>query len=124
MRDYTRLRAFELADNVALLVYQLTADFPKPEIYGLAAQMRRAAVSVPSNIVEGCSRRSHAEFIRYLEIAFGSVRELRYQFGLAKRLGLFQAQNTLACEDSLAETEKVLHALIHSQLNMKHKSPV
>ena len=58
MRDDTKLRAFELADEVVLLIYRATVGFPKQEIYGLTSQMRRAAISVPSNIVEGCARES------------------------------------------------------------------
>ena len=71
MRDHTKLRAFELADEVALLVYKVTAGFPKEEVYGLTSQMRRAAVSVPSNIVEGCVRDSQADYLRFLNIASG-----------------------------------------------------
>ena len=63
MRDHTKLRAFELADEVALLIYQVTAGFPKEEQYGLTSQMRRTAVSVPSNIVEGCARDSQADYL-------------------------------------------------------------
>ena len=72
MRDHTKLRAFELADELAFLTYSLTRGFPKEEIYGLTSQMRRAAVSVPSNIVGGCARESQVEYLRFLEIAFGS----------------------------------------------------
>ena len=78
MRDHMKLRAFGLSDKVALLIYRATREFPKEEIYGLTSQMRRAAVSVPSNIVEGCARESQAEYLRFLEIAFGSLRELHY----------------------------------------------
>ena len=73
MRDHTKLRAFELADEVALLIYRATMEFPSEETYGLTSQMRRAAVSVPSNIVEGCARESQTEYLRFLEIAFGSL---------------------------------------------------
>jgi len=75
MRDHKKLRAFELADEIVPLVYQLTRDFPPQEVYGLTAQIRRAAISVTSNIVEGCSRESQVEYFRFLEIAFGSLRE-------------------------------------------------
>ena len=69
-----------MADELAVLIYDVTRDFPKSEIYGLTSQMRRAAVSVPSNIVEGCARESQAEYVRFLDIAFGSLRELSYQY--------------------------------------------
>lgn len=112
MRDHTKLRAFELADEVAIMTYRVTQRFPKEEIYGLTSQMRRAAVSVPSNIVEGCTRESQPEYVRFLEIAFGSLRELHYQFGLAQRLGLFQAVDSESCDSVLLEAEKVLGSLV------------
>jgi len=87
MRDHMKLRAFELADELAIIIYRITKDFPKEEIYGLTAQMRKAAISVPSNIVEGYAIESLSEYVRFLEIAFGSLRELYYQFTLAKLLG-------------------------------------
>ena len=114
MRDHTKLRAFELADQVALLIYRATKKFPKEEVYGLTSQMRRAAVSVPSNIVEGCARESQAEYLRFLEIAFGSLRELHYQFGLARRLGYTHEPDVPECDAKIVEAEKVLNALIRS----------
>ena len=114
MRDHTKLKAFELADEVAVLVYKLTRDFPKEEIYGLTAQIRRAAVSSPSNIVEGCARFSEADYLRFLDIAFGSVRELHYQVSLAKRLGFFKSVDVSTLEQKIVEEEKVLNGLLHS----------
>lgn len=114
MRDHTKLRAFELADEVAVLIYRATRVFPKEEIYGLTSQMRRAVVSVPSNIVEGCARESQIEYLRFLEIAFGSIRELHYQFSLATRLGYTDEPDIPECDSKMVETEKVLSALIRS----------
>ena len=116
MRNHTNLRAFELADDLAVRIYIMTRKFPKEEIYGLTSQMRRAAVSVPSNIVEGCARDSQTEYHRFLEIAFGSLRELNYQHSLATRLNYIN-ENDLDmsnCRLKLAETEKVLGALLRS----------
>ena len=76
--------------------------------------MRRAAVSIASNIVEGCARDSRAEYLRFLEIAFGSVRELAYQAGLAERLGYFRKGEGPGFLGKIDECEKVLSALIRS----------
>ena len=114
MRDHRRLRAFELADDLALETYRLSKEFPKEEVFGLVAQMRRAAVSIASNIVEGCARDSRAEYLRFLEIAFGSVRELAYQASLAERLGYFRKGEGPGFLGKIDECEKVLSALIRS----------
>lgn len=113
MRDHTKLRAFELANQLALNIYSVTKSFPKEEVFGLTSQMRRAAVSVPSNIVEGCARNSEAEYIRFLDISFGSLRELHYQFNLSNQLG-FHIENYNKFDEHFIETEKVLGALIRS----------
>src|ERR1035437_3782454 len=123
MRDHTKLRAFELADEVAVSIYRVTRKFPREEIYGLISQMRRAAVSVPSNIVEGCARESQAEYLRFLEIAFGSARELHYQFGLAGRLGYTNELDVSECESKMVEAEKVLSALIRSMRKTNSLQP-
>ena len=89
-------------------------EFPKEEMYGLTSQMRKAAVSVPSNIVEGCARESQVEHLRFLEIAFGSLRELHDQLGLSKRLGYSDEPEISNCESKIVEAEKVLDALLRS----------
>jgi len=114
MRDHTKLRAFELADDVAILVYRVTAGFPKEELFGLTSQIRRAAVSVPSNIVEGCARDGEADYLKFLNIAFGSLRELHYQLNLAKRLGFLSNEDSSVIEPKIVETEKVLNGLIRA----------
>lgn len=114
MRDHTKLRAFEMADEVVVLVYQATVRFPREELYGLTSQMRRAAVSVPSNIVEGCARDSEADYLRFLHMAFGSLRELHYQIGLSKRLGFLCNQDAALIEPKIIETEKILNGLIRA----------
>ena len=112
MRDHKKLRAFELADQLAMMTYKQTAKLPKDELFGLVSQMRRAAVSVASNIVEGCSRSSTIEYIRFLEVAYGSARELEYQISVAERLYADCASSEWP---SLAtETCKVLNGLIRS----------
>jgi four helix bundle protein len=113
MRDHRKLRAFQLADEIAIMVYRMTRTFPPAEMYGLASQMRRAAVSVPSNIVEGCARESQADYLRFLGIAFGSLRELHYQFNLSERLGYLRKEN-MELEEKLEEAERVLGALLRS----------
>lgn len=112
MRDHTKLRAFELADALALSVYKETAAFPKEEIFGLTFQLRKAAVSVPSNIVEGCARSSEAEYLRFLDIAFGSAKEVEYQIGLSHRLGFLEALPHEILASQATETVKVLNGLI------------
>ena len=114
MRDHTKLRAFILADELALIIYKLTTKFPKEEIFGLTSQMRRCAVSVPSNIVEGGARESQTEYFRFWEIAFSSLKELEYQFGLAYRLGYVAEISFNETELKLTETGKVLSALIRA----------
>ncbi|MCE2801455.1 MAG: four helix bundle protein [Planctomycetaceae bacterium] len=99
MRDHTKLRAFELADALVLNVYRVTRSFPDDEKFGLTSQLRRAAISIASNIVEGAARSSRPEYVRFLEIAYGSAKEVEYQISIAERLGYGQSDTIRALSD-------------------------
>jgi four helix bundle protein len=114
MRDHARLRAFELADGLALAMYGATQNFPREEQFGLTSQMWRGAVSVASNIVEGCARHTESDYLRFLDIAYGSARELEYQISLARRLGFLSKQLSEEVAGRAAETAKVINGLIRS----------
>lgn len=114
MRDYHKLRAFELADQLALAIYKCTKSFPKEELFGLTSQIRRAAVSAPSNIVEGCAKSSQADYARFLEIAYGSVCEVEYQLSLAERLGYLDSQSAKETTSLANEAGRVLNGLLRS----------
>ena len=114
MRDHSKLRASELADELTLHVYQATRSFPREEQFGLTSQMRRAAVPVSSNIVEGCARQTQADYRHFLDIAFGSFRELEYQISLAHRLSYLPAESSADLLARCTELSKVLAALIRS----------
>ena len=115
MRDHTKLRAFHAADELAVLVYRVTRSFPKEEQFALTSQMRRAAVSIPSNIVEGCARPTETDYVRFLGMSFASLRELQYQGSLADRLGYFKPQAAYqSFDDHCTQVSKILAALIRS----------
>ena len=114
MRDHCKLKAFRLADELVLVVYRATRSFPREELFGLTSQMRRAAVSVVSNIVEGCGRRSQGDYLHFLDIAFGSFRELEYQVSLAHRLAYLKTDAHEPLHAKCTETSKVLAALIRA----------
>jgi len=114
MRDHAKLKAFHLADDLTLTIYNATKSFPREEQFGLTSQMRRAAVSIASNIVEGCARRTENDYLRFLDMAFGSLRELQYQVSLAQRLGYCRGEDGKTLDGKCTETSKVLAALIRS----------
>jgi len=86
LQSYRDLMVWQKAIELAVLAYRLTEGFPRREIYGLASQMRRAGVSVPSNIAEGYGRASRREYLQFLSIAQGSLKELETQTILAEKL--------------------------------------
>ncbi|NIM98448.1 MAG: four helix bundle protein, partial [Deltaproteobacteria bacterium] len=93
MKDFRKLKVWEKSHHLALSVYRETTSFPDHERYGLTSQLRRAAVSIPTNIAEGCGRGGDAEFARFLQIAYGSAAELQYQFLLANELNFLDTDD-------------------------------
>lgn len=87
MRNFRELVIWQKAMSVAKDIYKITNDFPANERYGLSSQIQRAAISIPSNIAEGCSRKSDADFARFLEMAQGSAYEVETQLMLANDFG-------------------------------------
>ncbi len=117
MRDHTKLRAFELADAQTLEIYKVTKKFPRDEQFGMTIQIRRAAVSVASDIVEGCARHTKADYLHFLDMAYGSARELEYQISVAQRLGYLDEEEGRTVQRKCEETSKVLNGLIRSLRN-------
>ncbi len=111
-RGYRDLRVWQRSIDVSVSVYQVTRVFPKDEMYGLTSQMRRASVSIPSNIAEGQAKRSLPEFKRFLGIALGSLAELDTQFILAARLKYIDSQQGTACEKDISEIRAMLFSLM------------
>ena len=114
IQSYEDLRVWQEGITLCALVYAFTQAFPEEERFGLASQLRRAAVSVPSNIAEGWGRGSRADYVRFLKIARGSLFEVRTQVVISERVGLCRPD---ASADLLRQTDAVrrmLHGLIRS----------
>ena len=112
MQDHRKLKAFQLADDFVLAVYRATNCFPSEERFGLTSQLRRAAVSVPANIVEGCGRDGLKDYLRFLGIAFASLRESGYYIDLAQRLAYLNESDARTLLDQYDECARVLAGLV------------
>lgn len=113
-RNYRELIVWQDAIKIAKVVYQLTGKFPKQETYALADQLRRAAVSVPSNIAEGQARKSPGDFRRFLHIALGSLAEVDTQLVLAKEFGYLSKEDIDLMDEKIQNLRKKLYALINT----------
>ena len=111
VKSHKDLDVWQHAMDLASNIYEDTGRFPKEEMYGLSAQMRRSAVSIPSNIAEGAARNSTKEFIQFIHVALGSAAELETQLLLAKRMGLLSDSTRL---DALDSVRNMLVALLRS----------
>ncbi|HNY39394.1 MAG TPA: four helix bundle protein [Bryobacteraceae bacterium] len=112
MRDFHELKVWQRAHQLTLAVYQVTATFPREELYGLTSQLRRACSSIPANLAEGCGRDGEAEFARFCSIAMGSASELEYHLLLARDLKLIKSMDHAALSQSAIEVKRMLTTLI------------
>jgi four helix bundle protein len=111
LASYRELKVWQRAIELSVAIYKLTAEFPKEELYGLTSQLRRAAVSVASNIAEGYGRGSKGEFRQFVGVARGSVLELQTQLVIATELSFGKAVQRQAADALAEETGKMLWAL-------------
>ena len=112
---HKKLDAWRYSVDLVKEVYRLTAAFPKEEIYGLTSQMRRAAVSVPSNLAEGAARRNNKEFIQFLYVALGSLSELDTQVHIARELKYIKDKEIEGVAGLIEKTSKLIFGLIRKR---------
>jgi len=113
IESYENLIVWQKSMDLVIAIYTVTGKFPKEEIYGLTSQMRRAAVSIPSNIAEGSRRSSRKDFRNFLLNAFGSGAELETQIRIARRLVYEEDKNYIRAEALLSEVMRMLNKLTH-----------
>lgn len=114
-KPHKKLDVWKVSIGLVQQIYKATGVFPKHEIYGLTSQMRRAAVSIPSNISEGAARQTKKELINFLHIARGSLSELDTQLDIALNLGYIELEDRGQIDESLIRVDKMLSAFIRSQ---------
>ena len=123
MSPYKNLRVWNESMELAKMVYLLTASFPREELYGLSCQMRRCAVSIPSNIAEGYGRGTNAELIHFLYISLGSSNELDTQLELSKRFSYVSDEDYNALDALNKSVNKMIRSLIYVRRQQSHASP-
>ncbi|MCP1298335.1 four helix bundle protein [Chryseobacterium sp. S0630] len=114
MANFKELLVWQKSIDFVTDIYRITETFPKTEIYGLISQIRRSAVSIPSNIAEGNSRRSKPDYLQFLKIARGSCAEVETQLIISKNLGFLNEDDYLKLNQEIIEITKMLNGLINS----------
>jgi len=117
MNDFRELIVWQKSIDLVDKVYQISNSFPKEEMYSLTSQIRRSAISIPSNIAEGFGRKSTPDFIHFLHIARGSLYEFQTQLEISKRIKYLSENNLLLMIQDCKEVEKMLNGLIKSLAN-------
>ena len=121
MGPHKNLTVWKKSKELVKLIYQATAKYPKSELFGLVSQMRRCAVSVPSNIAEGYGRGSNTDLVHFLRFARGSVNELDTQISISRELSFIDAETANALEELDEEVLKMLNSLIYKRT---HNDPL
>jgi four helix bundle protein len=114
MANFKELLVWQKSIDLVTEIYKITESFPKNEIYGLVSQIRRASVSIPSNIAEGNSRRSKPDYLQFLKIARGSCAEIETQLIISKNLNYLSEENYQKLNNNSIEISKMLNGLINS----------
>jgi len=114
VRDFRKIMAWEKADDLVVLVYEVTKAFPREELYGLTSQLRRAVVSVAANVAEGSGKQYLKEFRQFLYTARASLSEVEYYIHLSHRLGYLDDEKVTKLEEARKETAKILQGFINT----------
>ncbi|SHG91690.1 four helix bundle protein [Chryseobacterium oranimense] len=114
MANFKELLVWQRSIDFVTDIYRSTGSFPKDEMYGLISQIRRASVSIPSNIAEGNSRRSKPDYLQFLKIARGSCAEVEIQLMISKNLNYLNEENYQKLNNNIIEISKMLNGLINS----------
>ncbi len=122
MRNFRDMHIWNQGMDLAVDAYKILKQFPREEEYGMKSQIRKAAVSIPSNIAEGCSRSSQKEFKHYLEISLGSAFEVENDFILAQRLEMISEKELNGFLEKLHIEQKQINALVTKVNNIKPRS--
>ena len=122
LKNFKELRVWQESYSLCLDIYKITKSFPKEEKYGLTNQVRKSAVSIPSNIAEGYGRKTIGEYTHFLYIAYGSECELETQIQLCNDLGYLKSNDYKELQDKIKGVERMLKALIRS-LDKKNQNP-
>ncbi len=116
MANYKNLIAWQKAHELAVNVYKITEKFPKKEMFALTLQIRRASLSIPTNTVEGYARKSKKEFVRFINVALGSLAETQYLIEFAVAIGYMEENNLHKTQNLIEETGRLLWSLQKSKL--------
>lgn len=113
-KGYKKLIVWQKADGLAFMIYEATRKFPSHEIYGITSQLRRAALSIPTNLVEGCGRQGKRELKQFVNIALGSISEVEYLLDFCRRLGYLDILSYEKLENLRKETGSLCWKLYRS----------